>query len=273
MPGVSYAVQGRTFRRDMHCEELLGLLRFFRVVHAIPGRVRLRPLPGCIDIARTIGQRTVSLLQVAYEESEIRFSEMSGSVLMISSLHSFAVFAVENADSHHAKKLGLWEQLPQGEFLPASRGHAGVRNPIPGKARSFLYPRFFNYVFAVLRAIPYIVTGLKRLLRGSLTLDVLDGAALLVCLLQRDFRSLSSITFFFALGEFLAEWTRKKSRASLTESLALNIEQVWIRVDGVSASFRLRISSLGIMWWCARVLRCLWTAAWWRAKAWSTRPA
>lgn len=58
---------------------------------------------------------------------------------------------------------------------------------------------------------------------------MLDGTALLVCLLRRDFRSLASITFFFALGEYLADWTRKKSRASLAESLTLNIDHVWIR--------------------------------------------
>jgi len=106
---------------------------------------------------------------------------------------------------------------------------AGPRNPIPGKVRSFFYPRFFVSAVAVLRSIPYIFNAVKELLRGRLNLDVLDGAALIVCLLQRDFKTLSSITFFFALGEFLADWTRKKSRASLVESLALNIEQVWVR--------------------------------------------
>ena len=105
-----------------------------------------------------------------------------------------------------------------------------ARNPVPFKTISFFFPRLVSGAIAILRALPYLFTGLKALLRGRLDLEVLDASALLTCILRRDFRSLSSIVFFFALGEYLADWTRKKSRASLAESLALNIDQVWVRM-------------------------------------------
>ena len=114
-----------------------------------------------------------------------------------------------------------------------------VKNPIPSKTISFFLPRVVTGALAILRALPYLFTGVKALLRGRVDLEVLDGAALLVCILRRDFRALGSIVFFFALGEYLADWTRKKSRASLAESLALNIDQVWIRVGDLERQISL----------------------------------
>jgi Cu2+-exporting ATPase len=102
-------------------------------------------------------------------------------------------------------------------------------NPVPGKLLSFLYPPVVNFVLAVFRAFPYIVRGGAMAARGRFTLEALDAAALLVCLARRDFKTLSALTFFFAFGEFLADWTRKKSRCSLEKSLTLQLNAVWVR--------------------------------------------
>jgi Cu2+-exporting ATPase len=111
-----------------------------------------------------------------------------------------------------------------------------VHNPVPGKLRSFFYPRAVTYAVAVLRALPYIFHGVKAVLRGKLNLEALDATALIFCILRRDFRTLASLTFFFALGEYLTEWTRKKSRVSLEKSLALHVDAVWVRREGVEMS-------------------------------------
>ncbi|MDR3177011.1 MAG: heavy metal translocating P-type ATPase [Desulfovibrio sp.] len=184
------------------------VLRGYRVVHAVPGRMRLRPAGKGRDPVET---RT--RLQALCPDAEIKISPVTGSILVL--------YARTGTEAIRA----------DGD-PPFAEGRI-ARNPIPGKARSFFYPRVLVYAFAVLRAVPYIFKGLTSLLRGRVTLDVLDGAALVVCVLQRNFRLLSSITFFFALGEYLADWTRKKSRASLAESLRLTIDRVWIRADGV----------------------------------------
>lgn len=188
-----------------------AFLERYTVAHALPGRIRLRPVrPGKLSPAES--EKVAREARAVFPNAEIQVSTGTGSVLL---LHSSPGPAGLPSD---------------GSTLPAVR-EEGVRNPIPGKVRSLFYPRIFTYVIAVFRALPYIWNAFKALLRGRLNLDVLDGAALLVCLMRRDFRSLASITFFFALGEFLADWTRKKSRASLEESLALNFDHVWVRVD------------------------------------------
>ena len=219
--------------RQERTPTLLDLMRNYHMVHAVPGRMRLRPIAG----RHTLPDDGESSLAAAFSQAlpgaGITISPRTGSVLILFPDASSQVEAAGRigalAETLRPAKPVRKAAAPVPKAPAAAPVQAGVRNPIPGKVRSFFYPRIFVSAVAVFRAIPYIFTAVKTLLRGRLTLDVLDGAALVVCLLQRDFKTLSSVTFFFALGEYLAEWTRKKSRASLVESLALNIDQVWVR--------------------------------------------
>lgn len=226
-------------------DSLKRVLQAYTIAHAIPGRVRLRPRAR----APYDSDALQALLEAAFPGSHISVAPKTGSILILLPLGTAGNATDTGSKSDTDNKPGgaalrkrQLQMSPPKTLAAREKKRAkakaeqtdapAVRNPIPGKVRSFLYPRGFVFASAVFRAVPYIFNGIRSLFTGRLTLDVLDGAALVVCLLQRDFRALSSITFFFALGEYLAEWTRKKSRASLAESLALNIEQVWIRADG-----------------------------------------
>ena len=58
------------------------------------------------------------------------------------------------------------------------------------------------------------------LARGLFDIDVLDAAAIGLCIVRRDFRSMTTITLLLGLGEFLESWTKKRSEQSLADSLA-----------------------------------------------------
>lgn len=196
-----------------------AVLQGYFIAHSSEGRMRLRPIDRTavyrgIEHSAAVFKKELTAL---FPGAAITVSARTGSVLIESA---------ETTDSLATPPLGeTREESAEGQSAPAC-----CRNPIPDKIRSWLfYPRFFVFAVAVIRSIPYILSGLRSLLRGTLGLDVLDAAALTVCLLRGDLKSLSSITFFFALGEFLADWTRKKSRASLEESLAFKIDRVWVR--------------------------------------------
>jgi Cu2+-exporting ATPase len=176
--------------------------------------MRLRPRAGV--------RAEANALALAFPGADIRISATTGSVLILCA----SAQTGEYTDAMDVT--GAADALTETKTMRK----ISARNPIPGKLRSLFYPRGFVFAAAILRSIPYILTAAKAMLRGRLNLDALDGTVLLVCILRRDFNSLSSIVFFFALGEFLAEQTRKKSRASLIKSLALNIDHVWIRKNG-----------------------------------------
>ena len=216
-------------------------LRHYVVAHDIPGRLRLRLRSGAPGPAAwPRGRREALAALPVFASARVTVSPRTGSIVALYDnmsvrtrifLQLGALAAAEPGGRQKYRQLGRIGPVARsaGVAAPPVPQAQGAFNPVPGKARSFFYPRLINYAVAVWRAIPYIFTGLKALLRGRLDLDVLDAAALVVCLLRRDFRALSAITFFFSLGEYLADWTRKKSRADLSESLSLNIDHVWIR--------------------------------------------
>ena len=99
-----------------------------------------------------------------------------------------------------------------------------------------LLPMALRIVNSVASAVPFLFKGIQAVLRGALNVDVLDAAAIGASLIMRDFRTVSLLTLLLGLGETLEYWTRRRSMATLTESLALNVENVWLLVDGTEVS-------------------------------------
>lgn len=99
-----------------------------------------------------------------------------------------------------------------------------------------LLPLTLNIVNSIVGAVPFLLRGAGALLRGALNVDVLDAAAIGASLIMRDFRTVSVLTLLLGLGETLEYWTRRHSMSMLTESLALNVENVWLLADGTETS-------------------------------------
>ncbi|SCM71049.1 heavy metal translocating P-type ATPase [Desulfovibrio sp. 86] len=99
-----------------------------------------------------------------------------------------------------------------------------------------LLPMALRIVNSVVSAVPFLFKGVRAVLRGALNVDVLDAAAIGASLIMRDFRTVSLLTLLLGLGETLEYWTRRRSMATLTESLALNVENVWLLADGTEIS-------------------------------------
>ena len=119
----------------------------------------------------------------------------------------------------------------------------GELTPVQGLMPLFRYifvrpllPFALRIVTAVAAAVPFLCKGVGALLHDRLSVDVLDAAAIGASLVMRDFRTVSMLTVLLGLGETLEYWTRRRSMATLTESLALNVENVWLLVDGTEVS-------------------------------------
>ena len=84
----------------------------------------------------------------------------------------------------------------------------------------------------VCNAVRYIYAGLRALMKGKLSVAVLDATAVTVSVVRGDFNTASSVMFMLRLGEILEEWTRKKSVADLAGAMSLNIDKVWVVRDG-----------------------------------------
>ena len=84
---------------------------------------------------------------------------------------------------------------------------------------------------AVYHSLHYIKAGLQALIRGRLSVSVLDATAVTVSLLRQDFDTASSVMFMLRLGELLEEWTHKKSVSDLAGAMSLNVDKVWLKTD------------------------------------------
>ncbi len=158
-------------------------------------------------------------------------------------LGSLLIFYDTEASRTQALTLLLGAADADGQFDAPESPSAAELSPVRGfmplvryiVVRPFL-PLVIRAVTSVLGAVPFLFKGLNALLHGRLSVDVLDAAAIGASLLMRDFRTVSMLTLLLGLGETLEQWTRRRSMATLTESLALNVESVWLLADGEEIS-------------------------------------
>ena len=97
--------------------------------------------------------------------------------------------------------------------------------------KRFFLPAPVRHALHVIRAVPFLCRALRCLLRGEITVDLLDGVAIGTSLLTGDFETAGSVMFLLRLGELLDEWTHKKSIDDLARSMSLNVDQVWLRTE------------------------------------------
>lgn len=92
-------------------------------------------------------------------------------------------------------------------------------------------PTPLRMALTVFKSLKYVKAGLKSLFSGKIEVALLDGVAVGVSVLRRDFKTAGSVMFLLGIGELLEEWTEKKTTADLAGILSLNISKVWLKKD------------------------------------------
>ena len=93
--------------------------------------------------------------------------------------------------------------------------------------RIFLPIRIKN-ILTIMRATKYIWEGLDSLTSFRIDVALLDGAAVAGALYMRDFAPASSMMFLLSISDALEDYTVQKAKSTLKDSLALNIDTVWV---------------------------------------------
>ena len=93
--------------------------------------------------------------------------------------------------------------------------------------RWFLPIRIKNILTAY-RSIKYIWGGLDSLTDFRVDVALLDGAAVAGALMQGQFAPASSMMFLLSISDALEDYTVQKAKSTLKDSLALNIDTVWL---------------------------------------------
>ena len=80
----------------------------------------------------------------------------------------------------------------------------------------------------IYRALGYVVGGLDSLTSFRVDVALLDGAAVTGSLLLKQYQPASSMMFLLSISDELEDYTLQKAKSTLKDSLALNIDTVWI---------------------------------------------
>ena len=102
--------------------------------------------------------------------------------------------------------------------------------------KKILLPAPVNMVWSWFNALKFAKKAVSMLWHRKLTVEVLDGVAITVSLLRGDVSTAGAVMFLLGIGETLEEWTLRKSVLNLAESMSLNVDKVWVKVDGVEVS-------------------------------------
>ena len=89
-------------------------------------------------------------------------------------------------------------------------------------------PMPIKNALTIFRAAKYIWYGLDSLTSFRVDVALLDGAAVAGALLQKQYRPASSMMFLLSISDALEDYTVQKAKSTLKDSLALNIDTVWV---------------------------------------------
>lgn len=92
-------------------------------------------------------------------------------------------------------------------------------------------PSCFRVPITIFRSLKYIKKALKSLLDCKVNVDVLDGASITSCLLQRNFKTAGTVMFLLSVSGLLEDYTHARTKAVLTDSLAIKTDKVWLVTD------------------------------------------
>lgn len=210
----------------------------YRIVSDIPGRLRLRCGQYLFSDEEARGVAHALMALDGVYSAEVHTA--NGSILVTGSpaARDAVLATVDNLNT-----LNLPQKADEGELSMAVADNdfaLQTGNLVAQRllCRLFL-PRPIGYAMIILRAIPRIWEGLRRLVKGELTVEVLDATAITVSLLRGAFADVSTVIFLLGISDILQEHIQRRARIALADGLFTRAETVWRIIDGIDVEVSL----------------------------------
>jgi len=204
----------------------------FIIKHEIKNRIRVRAVQGKMT------NEQADILQ--YYISNLPFVEMvkvnersKDAVIRYTGDREELIDALRKFSYEKAK-----EDVPKnflqnsGRELNAEYWEKLVNQVVKRAGVNIFLPVQLRAALTFVKSWKYMKNGVKTLAQRKIEVPVLDATAIGVSILRGDYETASSIMFLLGIGETLEEWTHKKSVDDLARSMSLNIQKVWMKVDG-----------------------------------------
>ncbi len=213
----------------------------YKVIHDMPGRIRVRAGNLAFNINQSYAIEHI-LGQYEFVQN-VKSSHITGSILVqydadkkneiLSAINEIDVKnLLEIKETAGTKEIDL-------EFKNTLITMVGIR-----VLRKLFLPIGLKKIFVLFRAVKFIKYGLSSLFKGKVNVEVLDAASIVAAISQKEYSTASSIMFLLSISELLEDYTKKKSKSELTNSLAINLDNVW--VDNGSEEKQIPLSQLKV---------------------------
>lgn len=210
----------------------------FTIAHDIPGRIRIRygkdvfsPLQG------EVLKRDLSNWSMIHS---VEVNSITGSVLMLydqaqrgsllDQLHALDLHYLKDADT---TGIVIHSQTPEVKAMNHEYKNRFIK--IIGK-RYFIkwfLPTGIGNAITVFKSFHFLLEGLKSLSQLKINVPLLDATSIGVSLLQRNYSIAGNIMMLLNISDLLEDYTRKKTKLELSQSLSIQFDKVWIFEDGI----------------------------------------
>ena len=210
----------------------------FTIAHDIPGRMRIRY--GKNTFSSVQGEVLKKDLYAWPMIESVEVINVTGSVLMsydkaqkgllLNKLKDLDIQYLQNADT---SSIVVHSQSP--EAIAMNREYMNRFFKIIGK-RYFIkwfLPMGLGNAITIYKSIQFIREGFNSLLQCKINVPLLDATSIGVSLIQKNYTIAGNIMMLLNISDLLEDYTRKKTKLELSNSLSIQFDKVWILEDGV----------------------------------------
>ena len=201
----------------------------FQILHESRGRVRLRA------VQRSMSLREADLLEAWIRTlpgvDQVTVHERICGVTILFTGEQDALYSALSRFSYEEAEEEAHVLSPHSREINREYKEKLVFQVLRHYGKKLLLPLPLRWVINTVSAMPRLWLAAKMLLRGRLTVEVLDGVAIGASLLTGDFSTAGSVRFLLSLGETLDDWTHKKSVDDLAKSMSLQVDKVWLLTE------------------------------------------
>lgn len=210
----------------------------FKIIHELPGRIRLRSGRGYFSKEQENPLKEL-LLSRSYVKSA-QVSSVNGGLLvmydpscrseLLNYVRSIKIGEVEKRTTESDKLTVVFKR----DLSKMIIRRIIMRHIVPAPIRLAL---------TYLRALPYMNRALKSALSLHADVALLDGAAISAALARGMYSEVNSIMFLLGISGLLESYTKKRTKTALAESLSVRADTIW-KVEADGTHVRVPISSV-----------------------------
>lgn len=210
----------------------------YNIVHDIPGRMRIRYGRFTFSRNKALALHFALTKWEMVETADV--NERTGSILFLYKKDQRAALI----DKINALDIRQFDAAPYQKLIEDNKyliDHRNINDQYIGRfagiiarryASKWFLPLSIRNALTIYHTIGYVKEGLHSLTHKRVDVPVLDATSITVSLLSGQWGTARNIMFLLNISSLLEDYTKKTTSLQLKETLAVNVDKVWVLEEG-----------------------------------------